>query len=115
MQIFFSNNFESENFTLKQNGIGSKICCTISDFLKLEKNYDYLGISFETEKDLKTILKILNGKIISTQNIENKKIIYAFTNKFEKFVVFNNKKCNIEIVLEQNHNLVGMPLLLGSY
>lgn len=115
LEVYFSNNFEDESIETKQNGIGTKAKCSFSNFLQIKKNYNYSGISFETKCTLDEILENLNAKTLSFQTLENKKIVYAYSPNFEKYVMVGNQKCNIEIVFENNKNLVGIPILLGSY
>ncbi len=114
-EVYFSSNFEDESFETKQNGIGTKVACSFSSFLEISKKHNYSGITFETKSGSDEILQNLNAKIISLQTLENKRIIYAYSPNFDKHIMLNNQKCNIEIVFENNKNLVGIPLLLGSY
>ncbi len=119
IKIYYNKQIEFENERTYQNGVGLYITPTIetANNLLLENNFD--GIEFTTSSTLKEILQILNANIVKTQTImidnTEKTIIYACTNKFNKFVTIENKKVNIQILLSSSGNKVGLPLLLGSY
>lgn len=119
IKIYYNKQIEFENERTYQSGVGLYITPTIetANNLLLENNFD--GIEFTTSSTLKEILQILNANIVKTQKImidnSEKTIIYACTNKFNKFVTIENKKVNIQILLSSSENKVGLPLLLGSY
>lgn len=119
IKFYYNKQIEFENERTYQNGVGLYITPTIetANNLLLENNFD--GIEFTTSSTLKEILQILNANIVKTQTImidnTEKTIIYACTNKFNKFVTIENKKVNIQILLSSSGNKVGLPLLLGSY
>ena len=119
IKIYFSEKIEAEEIEIHPNGIGSYIQVGASDANKFLKKNCFSGITFESALSVSKILKTLNAKIISKQNIsildENKTIIYAYTDKLSNFVVLNGQKVNIQILVGEKVNLIGHPLLLGSY
>ena len=61
-------------------------------------------------------LKVLNAKIIKTEQLENgTTVIYAFTDKISQNVIIDNKQVNLQIAHNDNYSIVGWPLILGSF
>lgn len=119
IKIYYSSNRDFGNEKTYKNGLGVYITPNKEDAKKyiLETNFD--GIEFTTKLKLENILEILNAKIVKKQKIminnQEKTIIYACTNKFNKFVDIDNQKVNAQILISSFENKVGLPLLLGSY
>lgn len=119
IKIFFSENIEIENFKTYKNGVGCYAVVNQNQANKFLSADCLSGLSFESKQSYKNILKNLNAKIVSVQNIkineENKTIIYAFSNNFHKFMIVNGQKVNVQIAVGNEKAVVGLPLLLGSY
>lgn len=110
-QFYFTNFEDVKNFEYQNNGVGYFISSNDYKIL-LEKNYD--GFCFKTKLNLKEIQSILNFKIVSTQNLDNK-IIYAFSPQMQKYGKNKNFDVNLQLVVFEDYVLVGFPVLLGSY
>ena len=119
IKIFFSENIEVENFKTYKNGVGCYAVVNQNQVNKFLSADCLSGLSFESKQSYKNILKNLNAKIVSVQNIEineeNKTIVYAFSNNFHKFMIVNGQKVNVQIAVGNEKAVVGLPLLLGSY
>lgn len=119
LKIYYYNNVQFENEQTFKNGIGCYIMPNIDIVGKYISNTNFDGIEFRSNISENEILKNLNAKIIKKQSIllnnEEKIIIYAYTNKFNKFVMLENQKVNVQILVSNSENTVGLPLILGSY
>lgn len=119
LKIYYYNNIQFENEKIFKNGIGCYIMPNIAIVGKYISNTNFDGIEFTTNISASNILQNLNAKIIKKQSIllnnEEKLIIYAYTNKFNKFVMLENQKVNVQILVSNSENTVGLPLILGSY
>lgn len=119
LKIYYLNNIQFENEKIFKNGIGCYIMPNIDIVEQYISNTNFDGIEFQTSISESNILQNLNAKIIKKQSIslnnEEKLIIYAYTNKFNKFVMLENQKVNVQIVVSNSENTVGLPLILGSY
>lgn len=119
IKIYYSYNIDFENEKTYKNGIGVYIAPTKDNALKYLAETNFDGFEFTTNLKFENILEILNAKIVKKQKIminnQEKTIIYACTNKFNKFVNIDGKKVNIQILVSSFENKVGLPLLLGSY
>lgn len=118
-KIYSSNEISDVKYKTTPNGIGCVISCSYSQFEDYSKKHSYDGISFRTKLESAEILNELSAKVIYTQNLKinniTKKIIYAYSNLLDKFVMHGSQKINIQIVLDYDFCEVGMPVLLGSY
>lgn len=119
IKIYYSSNIDFENEKTYKNGIGIYIAPTKDNAIKYIAETNFDGFEFTTNLKFENILKILNAKIVKKQKIminnQEKTIIYACTNKFNKFVNIDSKKVNVQILVSSFENKVGLPLLLGSY
>ena len=119
IKIYFSEDIEMENLQTFKNGVGCYIVVNRNLANKFIEEECLDGITFESKLSAEDILKNLNAKIVSVQDIqinkENKTIFYAFSDYFSKFLIINGKKVNLQIVCENENCLVGHPLLMGSY
>lgn len=119
IKIYYSSNIDFENEKTYKNGIGVYIAPTKDNAVKYLAETNFDGFEFATNLNPLNILEILNAKIVKKQKIminnQEKTIIYACTNKFNKFVNIDGKKVNVQILVSSFENKVGLPLLLGSY
>lgn len=119
IKIYYSSNIDFENEKTYKNGIGIYIVPTKDNAIKYLAETNFDGFEFATNLNPLNILEILNAKIVKKQKIminnQEKTIIYACTNKFNKFVNIDGKKVNVQILVSSFENKVGLPLLLGSY
>ncbi len=119
IKIYYSSNIDFENEKTYKNGIGIYIVPTKDNAVKYLAETNFDGFEFATNLNPLNILEILNAKIVKKQKIminnQEKTIIYACTNKFNKFVNIDGKKVNVQILVSSFENKVGLPLLLGSY
>lgn len=119
IKIYYSSNIDFENEKTYKNGIGIYIAPTKDNAIKYIAETNFDGFEFTTNLKFENILEILNAKIVKKQKIminnQEKTIIYACTNKFNKFVKIDSKKVNVQILVSSFENKVGLPLLLGSY
>lgn len=119
IKIYYSYNIDFENEKTYKNGIGMYIAPTKDNAIKYIAETNFDGFEFTTNLNPLNILEILNAKIVKKQKIminnQEKTIIYACTNKFNKFVNIDGKKVNVQILVSSFENKVGLPLLLGSY
>lgn len=81
------------------------------------QDIDYCGleINFKKGESLTKLIFALNAKIVKFENLCDRKIIYAYSNSFGKFVLDNGCKINFQICIYENEFKLGYPLLLGSY
>ena len=119
IKIYYSSNIDFKNEKTYKNGIGVYIAPTKDNAIKYLAETNFDGFEFTTNLKFENILEILNAKIVKKQKIminnQEKTIIYACTNKFNKFVNIDSKKVNVQILVSSFENKVGLPLLLGSY
>lgn len=97
---------------------GSK---TLITFKNSCKNFDFCAIDYfhayfmGDENVFKDIINKLNAIEIFYEKYENKLIYYFYSNNFEEYKIFKNKKINFQFVLEDNHITVGYPMIYISF
>lgn len=79
---------------------------------------DYYNKDLKLNKQQLSLTQIeeqLGLKIVSNIELENRKVITAFTQKLRNFIYLNGEKINIQISLSENEIKIGYPLILGSF
>lgn len=60
-------------------------------------------------------LKKLNAKLVKTEYVEDRIIIYAYSPLINKVVTVDNQKVNLQIAQTEEYTILGWPLILGSF
>lgn len=60
-------------------------------------------------------LKKLNAKIVKTEYVLDRTIIYAYSPLINKVVTVDNQKVNLQIAQTNDYTILGWPLILGSF
>lgn len=84
---------------------------------KLLDNIQGESYCFKTSNENITneILTLFNAVIIKQQEIDNLKIVYAYSNGLEKYVKDDGEKINLQICINNENVTIGYPIILGSY
>lgn len=61
------------------------------------------------------ILESLKAKIVSTERVENIEIINAYTPYFDKSVVVQGKKVNLQLAAKDGDIVAGFPMILTGF
>jgi hypothetical protein len=94
---------------------------TLIRFKNSRKKFDFCAIEYFQacfDGDFNTLINIcfeLNIKKIFDENIENKKVVYGYTNVFKKYKMYKNKKINFQLVLRGQEIIVGYPMIYSSF
>ena len=59
--------------------------------------------------------KKLNLKIISSEHVNDRLVVTAYSNILPTYLTSENNKINIQIAETENAYLIGYPLILHSY
>lgn len=90
--------------------------CTVDVAKKLINEIDYdaiqLYLNTESFENLKKTLKYQNVKM---EKIDNLCIFYGYTPFYQDCVYIDNKKVNVQFVLNDNNLVVGFPMILTGY
>ena len=76
---------------------------------------DILGVTIVVNDDISNVLKNLQIKISKSELQNENTHIFGFSPLFEKSVFIGGKKCNMHIVIQKEHIIIGYPIILGSY
>ena len=117
-EVSFYTTERPQNFegTCIQNGEGYIL---ITSGLNAEKYMDTLkncfgfSVVLRDKNLLPDILKKV--KVVKTEIIEGREILYAQTTSLPFSTFIENKKVNIQIAICSSNFIVGCPLILGSY
>jgi hypothetical protein len=117
-EVSFYTTERPQNFegTCIQNGEGYIL---ITSGLNAEKYMDTLkncfgfSVVLRDKNLLPDILKKV--KVVKTEIIEGREILYAQTTSLPFSTFVENKKVNIQIAICSSNFIVGCPLILGSY
>ena len=108
-------NILTENQTSKDNVVLLSAQSFSTYSIDLE---DYYNKDLKLNKQQLSLTQIeeqLGLKIVSNIELENRKVITAFTQKLRNFIYLNGEKINIQISLSENEIKIGYPLILGSF
>ncbi len=95
-----------------------KVRCHSREIISRIKDDDVVAVTYKINGKVDNVEKILKGfgvKILSVQNILDKKVIYAYSNFFSGYNIARNKDQNIQIVIRENDVIVGIPLIVGGF
>lgn len=79
------------------------------------KNFDGIVLYFDKNCPFEFFLNKLSFNLSSASLIENLKVYYGYTELFNKFVVHDNKKINVQIAQREDCWILGMPLILTGF
>lgn len=77
-----------------------------------------VGITVFLKGDMQTVTMLLDKlgiEIKSTQTILNKNIIYAYSKDLNGYNLAKARESNIQIAVEDNEIIVGIPVIVGSF
>ncbi len=118
VEYFCSENVVDDKLDIQSVGYGCIISCDYnSKNLVQEKLKNIQGVSYYLgvkDFDLSEFLILNKASIVSRQDFDNIKIIYALTPRLKK-VVKNNKNFNLEIAITESGVTIGYPIIMGSY
>ena len=121
--LLYSHNLEEKtdfnkngcNFMLN-NGINNVYQASFKDLMQYEKEFDFSGIElFVACIDINSFLINMCAKVVKTEKICGRTIIYAHSYKLQKCIAINGTKINLQICVYNNEAVIGYPVLLGSY
>lgn len=101
----------------QKSGNGYFITCDLKLAKYLLKDLkNVAGVTIKTNGEIdKNLLNKLQIKILKTEEIYGRKIVYGFSNFFDQFVFMQNKKVNLQIVENNGKLIIGNPIIFGSY
>ena len=118
VEYFCGDKVENLSLNVQSVGYGSIISCDYSnrDLVKKEaKNIQ--GVSYYLNLEDFNLIEFLiqnQAKIVSKQDFDNIKIIYALSSNLKK-VIKDEKNFNLEIAMSGSNVTIGYPLIMGSY
>ena len=118
VEYFCSENVVDKNLDIQSVGYGCIISCDMQnkDFVQ-NKVKSIQGVSYylNLEQFNLTEFLILNkASIVSKQDFDNIKIIYALTPNLKK-MIDGEKNFNLEIAIKGDSVTIGYPIIMGSY
>ncbi len=110
------SNFPDYISVSKFNG-GAFISCKINfGKLLLSQLENVKGVTIRLKKySYEELLSKFKVRILKEEIIDEKKIIYGFSDFLNEGVFLDHKKVNIQIVVNGDSLIAGTPLILGSY
>ena len=91
---------------------------TIDEIVKRIDGEDMVGITVVAEGNTTLVEQLItkfNIEIKSTQNILNKKIIYAYSEYLNGYNLAKARESNMQISVSDNKIIVGIPVIVGSF
>ena len=77
-------------------------------------NFD--GVQFEFEKKSESeILDMFKGEKLFEEEIDGIRLVYCFSPYYDKYVVLNHEKVNMQLAYKDERLIVGFPLILTGY
>lgn len=73
------------------------------------------GVVRGDEDMVNAYIKKFGVKVIGTQKILEKKIIYAYSKYLSGYTLAKDRETNIQIVIEKDTITVGIPIIIGSF
>lgn len=102
-----------------KNGNTFVVSCKINQASSVKQKLGkILGESVHFNGDKSAGLNIISGlncTNISTENIDNIFILYAYSPQVENYVYINSKKVNIQLAVNNGVVTIGSPVIIGSY
>ena len=109
---------------LEQENVESVICgdmifnyCTL-DIAKKSINEltNIKGIQFEfKEKTEEDLLKMFKANKVLEEEVDGMSIKYCFTPYYDKYVLLEEKKINLQLAFKEGKIVAGFPLILTGY
>jgi len=97
----------------------SRIYKTSSDNARSLRNkfshIDGESVTLHNYKSTRSILNILNARKVSTSQIGDISIVYAFSPNIPTFITKSGRKINIQIAQRPAGTKIGWPVILGSF
>ena len=76
---------------------------------------DYFEVKFFDEFTGRKFLNNINCKILKTEEIDDKIIVYGYTPNFSNYKIVGNKKINIQFVIGGDFCKIGYPMIYTSF
>jgi len=105
------------NATVTDSKVYREVKCDLRDaFGVAERLQSVKGVSLVTTKSEMTILSLLKATVVSRQNVNGIKIVYAYSSLIPYETTVNGKTINVEIADNgSGYIIAGCPVILGSY
>lgn len=91
-----------------------KVDLSLAGYVQNQLN-NIQAITVVGQGDFEQVLNQLKARVITKEIVQDKQHVFAYSPYFNAFIVKQNKKCNVHMVVEQNQIFVGVPALVGSY
>ena len=118
-EVCFVDDKNYENLDLEAVNCGDLVFnfCSLSvareNFSKID---DAKAVQiYLSDISLEEILKKLDAKIVSEENVQNIQIINAYTPHFSKSVFVEHKKVNLQIAFKDGQIVAGFPMILTGF
>lgn len=110
---YFSGEYVAFTQTQHETATNLGFCCMQTT--KVDSK-ELVGESLKIENfEPISALKKLNAKIVKTEYVEDRIIIYAYSPLINKVVTVDNQKVNLQIAQTEDYTVLGWPLILGSF
>lgn len=117
--ISSSQEFEMDNVNKIKNG---NITILESSNINREKIMKYVDCYFGESltimsgvHSINEVFSFLSFKNLQIEQIDNITCYIGYCKGFSKFIMYENKRINIQIAVRDNMITVGFPIILGSY
>jgi hypothetical protein len=108
-----------QNAQVLDNGVGSIVICSIENCQSVKRQIENISgesVSFYADYDyFENSINLLDAKIVFYEQIDNMRLVYAFSSKIGGYVRVNNQKVNLQLVYKNGTVTIGTPIILGSY
>ena len=123
--LFESEKVQSVCLVVDQGVLSGEIVqCGDKDFVYLSpteakkclKKYQTYSLQFNLENvTLQELLKLLAGKVLFCQALEDLEIYYCYTPFEQNCVYMDGKKVNMQVAISDEKIVAGFPLILTGY
>ena len=111
--IVTSEDVEGENVV---NTLGYNYVTFDANNLKKAKSIDEDGVMLYVENSsIEKVSKSLNMLDFRRENVMGKEVVYGYTPKYQKSLILDNKKVNVQIVVDDDKLILGFPIILGGF
>lgn len=92
------------------------VYCTKEEGLNMVKKVPVTGLEFYLKNvSADEILKILKATIIEESEVQEIRLIYAYSPFYQDAVIVDGKKVNLQLAFKGNEVIAGFPLILTGY
>ena len=108
------DNFEKSTVIKENTYVSFENKNDLCQFLKTEEA-EGVVLYFDKSFTINYFLQKLHYNVTSSSTVEKMKVFYGYTNDYDKFVIHDNKKVNVQIAKREEGWVVGFPMILSGF